>query len=64
MYAGELQISILEKEDAGHKDEAVKLLIDKVLEEQEWGLNLFLLALRGDGDGSGVLVSFVLRSCF
>ena len=56
MYAGELRSCILEREDAGHKDEAVKLLIDKVLEEQERGLNLFLDALRGDGDGSGVLV--------
>ena len=56
MYAGELRSCILEKEDAGRKDEAVKLLIDKVLEEQEWGLNLFLDALREDGDGSGVLV--------
>ena len=31
----------------------MKLLIDRVIEEKERGLNIFLDALRGEGDDSG-----------
>ncbi|KAL8578670.1 hypothetical protein ACOMHN_007128 [Nucella lapillus] len=45
----DLRRRILERESAGYREDAAKMLIDKILEEGERGMNIFLDVLRAEG---------------
>ncbi|KAK7110320.1 ATP-dependent RNA helicase DHX58-like [Littorina saxatilis] len=49
----ELGRRILDMADAGKREEAMGLVIDRVLDRGEAGLNYFLVALREEGDNAG-----------